>query len=114
MSGSVGRIVPVILAGGKGTRLWPISRSARPKQFLNLAGDNSLFQQTLMRVSNRKKFAEPIVITNNEYRFFWSPNRRSRQVLNWVEFCLSQLHAIPRQPYWRQRNIWLISKATTR
>jgi len=69
MSGSVGRIVPVILAGGKGTRLWPISRSARPKQFLNLAGDNSLFQQTLMRVSDREKFAEPIVITNNEYRF---------------------------------------------
>lgn len=69
MSGNVGRIVPVILAGGKGTRLWPISRSARPKQFLNLAGDNSLFQQTLMRVSDREKFAEPIVITNNEYRF---------------------------------------------
>lgn len=69
MSGSVGRIVPVILAGGKGTRLWPISRSARPKQFLNLAGDNSLFQQTLERVSDREKFAEPIVITNNEYRF---------------------------------------------
>lgn len=69
MSGNVGRIVPVILAGGKGTRLWPISRSARPKQFLSLVGDNSLFQQTLMRVSDRKKFAEPIVITNDEYRF---------------------------------------------
>ena len=69
MSGNVGRIVPVILAGGKGTRLWPISRSARPKQFLNLAGDNSLFQQTLMRVSDRENFAEPIIITNNEYRF---------------------------------------------
>ncbi|MFT6658910.1 mannose-1-phosphate guanylyltransferase/mannose-6-phosphate isomerase [Maritalea sp.] len=69
MAGVDKRIVPIILAGGKGTRLWPISRSARPKQFLNLAGDNSLFQQTLTRVSDSAKFAAPIVITNNEYRF---------------------------------------------
>ena len=69
MSGSVGRIVPVIMAGGKGTRLWPISRSSRPKQFLSLAGDESLFQQTLQRVSNSEIFAAPIIITNTEYRF---------------------------------------------
>ncbi|MCZ4272771.1 mannose-1-phosphate guanylyltransferase/mannose-6-phosphate isomerase [Maritalea porphyrae] len=69
MAGVDQRIVPIILAGGKGTRLWPISRSARPKQFLSLAGDNSLFQQTLTRVSDSEKFAAPIVITNNEYRF---------------------------------------------
>ncbi len=69
MSGEVGRIVPVILAGGKGTRLWPISRSSRPKQFLNLAGSDSLFQQTLKRVSDSDKFAAPVIITNAEYRF---------------------------------------------
>ncbi|KKB06946.1 mannose-1-phosphate guanyltransferase [Devosia geojensis] len=62
------RIVPVILAGGQGTRLWPLSRSARPKQFLNLNGDVSLFQQTLLRVSD-ERYAAPIVITNSDYRF---------------------------------------------
>jgi len=69
MSNEVGRIVPVILAGGKGTRLWPISRSSRPKQFMNLAGSDSLFQQTLKRVSDSDKFAAPVIITNSDYRF---------------------------------------------
>lgn len=62
-------IVPVILAGGQGTRLWPMSRSARPKQFLNLIGEGSLFQQTLGRVADRSRYSAPIVITNAEYRF---------------------------------------------
>lgn len=62
-------IVPVILAGGQGTRLWPMSRAARPKQFLQLTGATSLFQQTLMRVGDRQKYAHAIVVTNTEYRF---------------------------------------------
>ena len=62
-------IVPVILAGGQGTRLWPKSRSARPKQFINLIGDTSLFQQTLERVKDGTRYGPPIVITNAEYRF---------------------------------------------
>jgi len=62
-------IVPVILAGGQGTRLWPLSRSARPKQFLNLMGESSLFAQTLARVANPDRYVPPIVITNAEYRF---------------------------------------------
>ncbi|RWC62575.1 mannose-1-phosphate guanylyltransferase/mannose-6-phosphate isomerase [Mesorhizobium sp.] len=61
-------IVPIILAGGQGTRLWPMSRSARPKQFLPLLGQHSLFQESLKRVANTR-YANPIVITNNEYRF---------------------------------------------
>ena len=69
MSGELGRIVPVIMAGGKGTRLWPISRSSRPKQFLSLAGSDSLFQQTLKRVGDSEKFASPVIVTNAEYRF---------------------------------------------
>jgi mannose-1-phosphate guanylyltransferase/mannose-6-phosphate isomerase len=62
-------IVPVILAGGKGTRLWPMSRSQRPKQFLALTGDLSLFQLTLKRLDDPQRYDKPIVVTNAEYRF---------------------------------------------
>ncbi|KKC35298.1 mannose-1-phosphate guanyltransferase [Devosia epidermidihirudinis] len=63
------QIIPVILAGGQGTRLWPKSRAARPKQFIDLVGDTSLFQQSLERVANTERYGAPIVITNTEYRF---------------------------------------------
>lgn len=63
------KIVPVILAGGKGTRLWPMSRSQRPKQFLALTGDMSLFQLTLKRLADPERYGKPIVVTNSEYRF---------------------------------------------
>lgn len=62
-------IVPVILAGGQGTRLWPMSRSARPKQFLPLTGPTSLFQNTLQRVANEGVYTPAVVITNADYRF---------------------------------------------
>jgi mannose-1-phosphate guanylyltransferase len=62
-------IVPVVLAGGQGTRLWPMSRAARPKQFLPLTGPTSLYQQTLQRVGDASRYTAPIVVTNSEYRF---------------------------------------------
>ncbi|CDP50748.1 Mannose-1-phosphate guanylyltransferase (GDP) [Devosia sp. DBB001] len=62
-------ILPVVLAGGQGTRLWPMSRSTRPKQFLPLTGPTSLFQQTLQRVLDPSRYLPPIVLTNTEYRF---------------------------------------------
>ena len=61
-------IYPVILCGGSGTRLWPLSRQSMPKQFLNLIGENSLFQQAAQRVSG-PDFADPLVITSHDYRF---------------------------------------------
>lgn len=62
-------IVPVILAGGQGTRLWPMSRSARPKQFLPLTGPTSLYQQTLRRVADPARYHPAVIVTNAEYRF---------------------------------------------
>jgi len=62
-------IVPLIMCGGAGTRLWPASRESRPKQFLPLFGQHSTFQDTLLRVRDRALFARPIVITNRQYRF---------------------------------------------
>ena len=55
-------IVPVILSGGAGTRLWPMSTEARPKQFLSLTGDTSLLAQTLARVAGRPGFAAPMLV----------------------------------------------------
>ena len=63
------RIIPLIMCGGTGTRLWPASREVRPKQFLPLFGARSTFQDTLLRVSDAALFARPIVITNAAYRF---------------------------------------------
>jgi len=63
------RIVPLIMCGGAGTRLWPASREVRPKQFLALFGPRSTFQDTVLRVSDPTLFERPIVITNAAYRF---------------------------------------------
>ena len=62
-------IIPVLLAGGAGTRLWPVSRDALPKQFLPLVGEHSTYQETLLRVQD-PMFAAPIVITGPNFHFF--------------------------------------------
>lgn len=63
------RIIPLVLAGGTGTRLWPISRTARPKQFLALTGEHSLLQETLLRLARDPRYDAPIIVTNELYRF---------------------------------------------
>jgi mannose-1-phosphate guanylyltransferase/mannose-6-phosphate isomerase len=62
-------VIPVIMCGGAGTRLWPASRHSRPKQFLPLLGDRSLFQEAALRVCEESLFQAPICITNADYRF---------------------------------------------
>ncbi|MGY6164141.1 mannose-1-phosphate guanylyltransferase/mannose-6-phosphate isomerase [Paraburkholderia strydomiana] len=63
------QIHPVILCGGSGTRLWPMSRGGYPKQYLKLTGENTLVQQTAMRLRGIADIAAPIVVTNSEQRF---------------------------------------------
>ncbi|QEL23980.1 mannose-1-phosphate guanylyltransferase/mannose-6-phosphate isomerase [Bosea sp. F3-2] len=65
----VSKLVPVVMCGGAGTRLWPVSRDTMPKQFISLLGQGSTFQRAMRLVSDQSVFAEPIVITNAEYRF---------------------------------------------
>ncbi|MBI1327562.1 MAG: mannose-1-phosphate guanylyltransferase/mannose-6-phosphate isomerase [Alphaproteobacteria bacterium] len=61
-------IIPVILSGGSGTRLWPLSRASMPKQFIALAGEQDLFTQTLGRVKDNI-FGNPLVVCSHEHRF---------------------------------------------
>ncbi|MEO8558592.1 MAG: sugar phosphate nucleotidyltransferase, partial [Rhodospirillales bacterium] len=62
-------IYPVILSGGAGTRLWPLSRELFPKQFLPLLGEQTLLQQTALRVRDMPDCAAPTVVCNDEHRF---------------------------------------------
>ena len=63
------QIIPVILSGGSGTRLWPLSRKQYPKQYLPLAGDNTMLQETILRLSGLDNLADPIIICNADHRF---------------------------------------------
>jgi mannose-1-phosphate guanylyltransferase/mannose-6-phosphate isomerase len=62
-------MIPVIMCGGAGTRLWPVSRESMPKQFVPLVEDRSTFQQVLDRINDDEIFDRPIVITNSDFRF---------------------------------------------
>ncbi|HEY9130469.1 MAG TPA: mannose-1-phosphate guanylyltransferase/mannose-6-phosphate isomerase [Dyella sp.] len=62
-------LVPVLLAGGTGTRLWPLSREQHPKQFLSLIGPLSLFQQTAQRAASLQHATAPVVLGSNDHRF---------------------------------------------
>src|SRR5580704_9289931 len=73
-------IHPVILSGGSGTRLWPMSRTFYPKQLLPLVGDKTLMQQTALRVAAAPGFAAPLVIANEEHRFIIAEQLREIDV----------------------------------
>ena len=74
-------ILPVIMAGGSGTRLWPLSRQLFPKQFLTLNGDSSMLQATALRLAGIEHKA-PVVICNEEHRFSVAEQFRANKIAN--------------------------------
>lgn len=69
-------LIPIIMAGGTGSRLWPLSRELYPKQFLKVSGENSMLQQTVARLKGLEHL-DPILICNEEHRFIAAEQIRS-------------------------------------
>lgn len=63
------KIIPVIISGGSGTRLWPLSRKQYPKQYLPLVGENTMLQETILRLSGLHELSDPVIVCNEEHRF---------------------------------------------
>lgn len=74
------KITPVILSGGSGTRLWPLSRKSRPKQFLAISSDNTMFQETLMRLDDERVSDCPMVICSDDHRFMVAEQLRELDI----------------------------------
>ena len=79
-------IVPVILCGGSGSRLWPLSRESYPKQFLSIKKEEkfSLLQQTIIRISTLKNIKKPILVCNEEHRFIVAEQMREINIEEFV------------------------------
>ncbi|MFO7749986.1 MAG: mannose-1-phosphate guanylyltransferase/mannose-6-phosphate isomerase [Desulfobacteraceae bacterium] len=69
-------ITPVILAGGSGTRLWPLSRELFPKQLISLVDENTMLENTILRVTGAENISEPVVVCNEEHRFMAAEQMR--------------------------------------
>jgi mannose-1-phosphate guanylyltransferase/mannose-6-phosphate isomerase len=75
-------ITPVVLAGGSGTRLWPLSRALYPKQFLALTSERTMLQETLGRLNGIAELASPMVICNDDHRFIVAEQIRQQGILD--------------------------------
>lgn len=73
-------IVPVILAGGSGTRLWPLSREMYPKQLINIINEKTMLQETLIRLSGLEDMGNPVVICNDNHRFMVAEQLREIEI----------------------------------
>ena len=70
------KVIPVIISGGIGSRLWPLSRASFPKQYLNLENNKSLLQNTYLRLKGLKNLEPPLIICNEEHRFIVAEQMR--------------------------------------
>jgi mannose-1-phosphate guanylyltransferase len=75
-------MIPIIISGGNGTRLWPLSRKHKPKQFLALFGENTMFQETLHRLTGLDELQSPIVVCNNDHRFMVAEQLQQLDISN--------------------------------
>ena len=76
------KITPVILSGGLGTRLWPLSRKQHPKQYLPLVSENTIFQETILRLNGLKNLADPVIICNVDHRFLVAEQCQQIDIIN--------------------------------
>jgi mannose-1-phosphate guanylyltransferase/mannose-6-phosphate isomerase len=74
------KIYPVILSGGAGTRLWPLSRAALPKQLLPVVADKTMLQDTALRLHGRPELMQPLIVCGNEHRFLVAEQLREIKV----------------------------------
>ena len=81
-------LVPVILSGGSGTRLWPLSRTHYPKQFIDLVNKTTLFQDTILRLPD--DLSNPLIICNEDHRFFAAEQLRQIDKKSWVATRVSE------------------------
>ena len=75
-------ITPVILSGGSGTRLWPLSRKQHPKQYLSLTSDNTMLQETILRLNGLDNLADPIIVCNVDHRFLVAEQCQQIGIIN--------------------------------
>jgi len=75
-------IIPVILSGGSGTRLWPLSRKQYPKQYLPLVSHNTMLQETILRLKGLNNLADPIIICNVDHRFLVAEQCQQIDIIN--------------------------------
>src|SRR4051812_20401455 len=75
------KIYPVILSGGSGTRLWPLSRSVLPKQLLPLVSGKTMLQDTVLRVSGWSEVMPPLIVCGNDHRFLVAEQMRQIDVV---------------------------------
>ncbi|MGV6853464.1 MAG: mannose-1-phosphate guanylyltransferase, partial [bacterium] len=75
-------MIPVILSGGSGTRLWPLSRKQRPKQFLPVVEEETLFQSTVLRLKGIDDLEAPLIVCNENHRFMVAEQLRQLELSN--------------------------------